>query len=108
MDTLLSDLMMGGLDVRRHSNLKVPVSLLILPVFAIMNMIPLSSKNNFIKFKTHEELSKQPQKTITEYLEENEEPDPGMTTRYRVHLIDKNYFETDVTLVLKIQRNFYY
>ena len=81
VQNILSDLMMGGLDVRRHSNLKVPLSLLFWPFFAIANILPYTAKNNFIKFKTHEELSKQP-KTMKEYLEENEDLDPGMTTRY--------------------------
>lgn len=49
---------------------------------------------NFIRFKTHEQLLKQPQ-TMKEFLEEYEDFDPGMTTRYNETSSDSSSSSTD-------------
>ena len=81
MQNIISDLWMGGMDLRRHSNVKVALSLLVLPFMALSHVLPSQYNISFIKFKTHEQLLQQPQ-TMQEYLDECEELDPGMTTRY--------------------------
>ena len=72
---------MGGMDLRRNSNIKVPISLAVFPFLAFCHVLPAQYNYSFIKFKTHEQLLQQPQ-TMQEYLDECEELDPGMSTRY--------------------------
>ena len=80
VQNIISDLWMGGMDLRRNSNIKVPLSLMFLPFLAINHFLPQNFNYSFIKFKTHEQLLQQPQ-TMQEYLDECEELDPGMSTR---------------------------
>ena len=55
---------------------------------------------NFIRFKTHEQLLKQPQ-TMKEFLEEYEDFDPGMTTRYNETSSDSSSSSTDSEVSLR-------
>ena len=48
VQNILSDLMMGGLDLRRHSNIKVPLSLLCLPIIAFCHILPKNMSLVFI------------------------------------------------------------
>ena len=71
VQNIISDLWMGGMDLRRNSNLKVSSSLWLFPFLAPLQLLPHHYNHSFIKFKTHEQLLQQPQ-TMQEYLDECE------------------------------------
>ncbi|CAG5112757.1 Oidioi.mRNA.OKI2018_I69.chr2.g6938.t1.cds [Oikopleura dioica] len=83
VQNIITDLWMGALDIRRNSNIKVPISLVTLwPLFTTI-LHPFPSFRNviqFIKFKTSEQLREIP-KTLQEYLDECED-DHGFSTRH--------------------------